>query len=280
MSIDPAVENLYNNRLRVPDFMDTINWWGERSAEARDNLTSHLGIGYGDSDRQFMDVFPARGANAPVLIFIHGGYWQMMDPGFSHFMAPALTDSGYCVVFVGYDLCPDVSVGGITEQVRNACAFVFDHAPDHGGDPSRIFVSGHSAGGHLTAEMYATDWPDFRKDLPADLVKGALPVSGLYDLVPLVNTSINDKTGMTEETARAFSPLHRKPAGSGNLILAFGGDESRGFHDQAGRLADAWSDEIKEIGILNVKGANHFTVVNQLADPDSPLFRAAVSLKG
>jgi arylformamidase len=276
--INPANEALYNNRLLVPDFMSVIDWWEEHSKKARTELTGSLGVSYGDSPRQFVDMFPAADEGAPVMVFIHGGYWQMMDPSFSSFIAPVLRDLGYCVAIVGYDLCPAVTVADITAQIQNACAWVYDHAADYGADAERIYVSGHSAGGHLTAEMMATDWTLVREDLPAQLVKGGLSISGLFDLVPLVETSINDKVGFDQETARQSSPILKNPIATGPLILAVGGDESQGFFDQSDQLAEAWGDHLESIERLDLLGTNHFTVVKQLADPDSPLSKAAASL--
>ncbi len=276
--IDPANEALYNNRALVPDHMETIDWWAARSAEARAELSGSLGVSYGDSPRQYIDIFPATTANAPIMVYIHGGYWQGNDPSFSSFIAPRLNALGYCVAVAGYDLCPDVTVDEITAQMRQACAYMYRHAEDYGADPDRLYVSGHSAGGHLTAEMMATNWTAVGDSLPRDLVKGGMPISGLFDLTPLVNTTINDKVGFDERSARRNSPQFRNPVCTGPLMLVVGGNESQGFFDQAEDLAAAWSGKLKSIEQVTIAGTDHFTVVRQLADANSPLIQTAAKL--
>ena len=278
--IDPANEALYNNRALVPDHMDTIEWWIRKSEETRASAGGQLNISYGDSRRQIMDIFSPPVTNAPIMIFVHGGYWQGLDPSAFSFIAPRLNDLGYCVAIVGYDLCPDVTVGEITAQVQKACAFLYRHAKDYGADPHHLFVSGHSAGGHLTAEMVATDWTKVEDGLPPDMVKGGLSISGLFDLMPIVTTSINDKAGFDENSARLCSPILRKPVSRGRLILVVGGQESQAFFDQADRLATAWANDLDGIERLDIDGTNHFTVVNQFAEPGSPLIGAAAELLG
>jgi len=276
--IDPANEAIYNNRALVPDHMDTIEWWIRKSEETRNTASGQQNIPYGDSERQIMDIFPAPEANAPLMVFIHGGYWQGLDPSAFSFIVPRLNDLGYCVAIVGYDLCPDVTVGDITAQIQKACAYLYKHADDYNADGERLYVSGHSAGGHLTAEMIATDWTSIEDDLPLNLVKGGLSISGLFDLIPIVTTSINDKVGFDDESARLCSPMLRKPVSRGPLILAVGGQESQGFFDQADRLATAWADDLDDIERLDIEGTDHFTVVKQFADPESPLIKAAARL--
>jgi len=278
--IDPANEALYNNRALVPDHMSTIDWWAQKSAETLIITDGALGVPYGDSARQFIDIFPASADTAPIMVFIHGGYWQGLDPSFFSFIAPALNDLGFCVAVVGYDLCPDVTVGDITGQIQAACIFLHDHCADYNTDGTQIYVSGHSAGGHLTAEMMATDWTALRPDLPRDLIKGGMAISGVYDLQPLVKTSINDKVGFDQQSAKENSPIFRKPVSSGPLALIVGASESQGFHDQSDRLQDAWAKDLHFISRVDIAGKDHFTVVNQMAEPNSPMIQVVASLLG
>jgi arylformamidase len=278
ISIDPAFEALYNNSALVPDSKKSIDLWEKKSQEARENSECVLGVSYGDSPRQYIDFFPSVEKNAPVLVFVHGGYWQRMDPSFSSFIAPALCGLGFCVAIVGYDLCPDVRVGDITAQIQNACAYVYDHTGDYGIDSNKIYVAGHSAGGHLTAEMMATDWRSVREDLPNDLVKGGLSISGVFDLVPLINTSINEAVGLNDDLAQKNSPMLKKPVSKGPLILVVGADESQGFHDQSDRLQDAWSENLDKISRIDIASTNHFTIMNEFGNSESMMIKIAASL--
>ena len=278
VTIDPINEKLYNNRAAVPNHLEVIESWASESARARNEASCNLGVSYGNSPRQIMDIFPASSPNAPIMMFIHGGYWQGLDPGFFSFIAPALTKAGYCVAIVGYDLCPDVTIDDITGQMRQAIRYLYQNAAIYNADRERIFVSGHSAGGHLTAEMMATDWPELDASLPAGLIKGGVPISGLFDLLPLLNTSINEKVGMAEEDAVRNSPIRRMPVGKIPMIVVVGGNETPAFLEQADRLEAAWSAESGKTSRLNVEGCDHFTIVGEMANPKSSLFQAISGL--
>jgi len=278
--IDPVNEALYNNRALVPDHMDTIDWWARESSKTREHVACSLGVSYGSSERQTMDVFPASTPDAPIMVFIHGGYWQGLATSFFSFVAPQLNALGYCVAVVGYDLCPDVTVDDITRQIQKACSFIYEHALDYGANGNLLYVSGHSAGGHLTAAMMATEWTAVGDGLPRNLVKGAMSISGVFDLFPLVNTSINVKVGFDETSARQNSPILHKPVSTGPLALVVGACESQGFLDQSDRLRDAWADDLQFISRVDIADKDHFTVVSELARPNSPLIQVAASLLG
>jgi len=278
VAIDPANEKLYNNRAAVPNHMEIIESWAAQSVKARSDTPCTLAVPYGDSARQIIDIFHASSQNAPILVFIHGGYWQGLDPSFFSFIAPELTKAGFCVANVGYDLCPDVRVDDISSQMRQAIRHLYLNAEIYNADRDRIFVSGHSAGGHLTAEMMATDWPKLDASLPTDLVKGGVPISGLFDLTPLLNTSINEKVGMNQDDAVRNSPILRMPTDRMPMVVIVGGNETPGFHEQADRLEAAWGSALSGITRLNVDGCDHFTVVGEMAKPDSNLYQAITGL--
>lgn len=262
VSIDDVQERHYNARAAVSDHGDYFARWERRSASFRETARCRLGLSYGDSARQEFDLFmPESGGDAPPLVmFIHGGYWQGLDKSLFSFTAEALVAAGAAVAVVGYELCPAVRIDDIVDQIRAAVGFLKNNAGDLGFDGERLYISGHSAGGHLTAMVIADG-----------IGSGGVSISGLFDLAPLINTSINQKLGLDAASARANSPLFMTPRGDAPLLLVVGGDESTGFHDQSDRLAAAWGARCRRLDIL---GRNHFSVVEGMADPDSALFNA------
>jgi arylformamidase len=170
-------DRMYNNRAMVPDFGQYFDRWVRESAAARSQACS-TSIAYGAHSTETLDIFPANRPGAPVLVFIHGGYWRFLDKFDHSFMALPFQRAGCTVVVPNYALCPAVTVPDIVLQMVRALAWVWRHIAEYGGDPSRITVSGHSAGGHLAAMLMACDWPVFGPDLPPDLVRNALSISG------------------------------------------------------------------------------------------------------
>jgi len=196
----------YNNRARVPEH-DKIfaRWAGDAEFYRADMLKAgraELGLSYGDTPRQFLDLFlpEQAGGSAPLAVFVHGGYWRSHDPSMYSHLARGLNARGVAVAVVGYDLCPLVTIADIIEQIRRACAFLWQRFG------RRLFVYGHSAGGHLAAAMVATDWPALYPKAPADLVPTGYAISGLFDLTPLLNLSQNADLRLDAEQARRVSP--------------------------------------------------------------------------
>ena len=206
MSIDAHLESQYNARAAVPEHPAIQADWLRRSEALRARLRCKLDLAYGDSERQKLDLFYAESAHAPLHVYLHGGYWQRGERQANHFMAEGLCGHGVNVAMLGYDLCPSVSLGAIVDQVRAALVWLWRNAPELAVDVERIQVCGHSAGGHLSAMLMATHWPDLGADLPADLLHSGLAISGLYDLEPLRHTSINEAVGLNAETAARYSP--------------------------------------------------------------------------
>ena len=172
-------DRMYNNRALVPDFADHLKRWTEQSKTARKLLGGLTDISYGAGPNETLDIFPANAANAPVMVFLHGGYWRALDKSDQSFIAPSFTREGVCVVVPNYALCPAVSIPEIVMQMVKALAWVWRYIHEWGGDARRIHVVGHSAGGHLAAMLLACEWQRYADDLPADLVKSGLSVSGL-----------------------------------------------------------------------------------------------------
>ncbi|MGB0681220.1 MAG: alpha/beta hydrolase [Magnetovibrionaceae bacterium] len=258
--IDPQsdLEALYNNRALVPEHPEIIAGWADRSADfRRRHQAASLDLAYGDLAAETLDLFPPlfegeAEAEPPVLAFLHGGYWQSLGKDYFSHLAEAACLEGWHVAIIGYPLCPMVSIADITESIRRALAFLWYNM-----DGPEIHLAGHSAGGHLTVEMLTTDWPAWDGNLPVDLVRSGLSISGIYDLEPLIQTSLNERLGLTAETARVLSPIRRKPAYGAPLSLWVGERESEAFLEQQAQFAQTWA--VAEARV--VPGANHFSVL-------------------
>ncbi len=203
---DIDYETEYNNRARVPEHPEIFARWTRDAelfrAEALKSGRAELGLSYGDTPRQYFDLFlPQVGAAAPLAVFIHGGWWRSLDPSFYSHVARGPNARGIGVAVVGYDLCPNVGVAHIIEQMRRACAFLWQRFG------RRMLVYGHSAGGHLASAMVATDWPSLYPKAPADLTPAGYSISGVFDLTPLIGISVNQDLRLDAATARDVSPV-------------------------------------------------------------------------
>ncbi|MEO8717216.1 MAG: alpha/beta hydrolase [Burkholderiales bacterium] len=272
---DPAfLSREYNNRELFPDHPRHFARWSESSARTRSSMTCYLDRAYGASPGETLDIFPARKGDGSALMFIHGGYWRSLDKRDFSFLAPAWVDAGVSLVVVNYDLCPNVSIERIVQQMLAASVWLYRHAEQYGMDEDRLYVSGHSAGGHLAAMMLAALWPVIDRSLPRDLYKGAVAVSGVYDLRPLVQVDwINGDLRLDEESALKVSPAYLPPATRAPLALAVGGLESSEFKRQNALLAQRWKPVLATS--IGMPGTDHFTVVDGLADPANALFSGA-----
>ena len=264
----------YNNRELVPDHGQYFARWAEGSARARATMACYLDRDYGPAAGEKLDIFPARKGDGSVLMFIHGGYWRSLDKRDFAYLAPAWVDAGVSLVLVNYDLCPSVSVEEIVRQILRASAWLYRHAEQYGMDEDRLFVSGWSAGAHLTAMMMAALWPVYDAQLPKDLFKGGLAVSGIYDLRPLPQIGfLNTDLRLDEASALKVSPAFLPPATRAPLYTCVGGAESSEFKRQNSLLAQRWRSGVA--GDIAMPGHNHFSVVDELANPASALFAGA-----
>ena len=275
------LDSMYNNRALVPDHAAYFSRWAQASLQARHSLPCTLDEAYGPSAGEKLDVFPAAPAStsaAPVLVFIHGGYWRSLDKADHSFIAPTFARAGACVVIPNYDLCPAVTIPQITMQMVRALAWVHRHIAQYGGDPRNISVIGHSAGGHLAAMLLACMWKAYAPDLPAGLVKRALSISGLYDLEPVRRTPfLKDSLKLTPRHARQASPagLTRPPGRT--LYSVAGSHESAEFLRQNALIQQAWGK--KAVPVCEaLEGLNHFSVLDALVNPAHRLHRLAREL--
>ena len=269
-------DRMYNNRALVPDFADHFAHWQNASVQARAQLQCVLDVPYGEGLGETLDIFPAQDANAPVVIFIHGGYWRSLDKSDHSFVAPALRDMGACGVVVNYALCPGtaeqpVTIPDIALQMAKATAWVWRNIAQHGGDRSRISVMGHSAGGHLAAMLLGCHWKQVGRDLPAGLVRKAMSISGLFDLEPLRKTPfVQGDLRITPAHVRMASPAKWPRPRHGVLYTVAGGDESPEFLRHNRLIHQAWGPKTVPV-CEDLAGLNHFSIVTDLTRPGTRL---------
>lgn len=278
---DPVwLEAQYNNRARVPDHGQVLARWAQASELVRQRSVAHLDVAYGDGPGEVLDLFPTDAPAAPVLIFIHGGYWRSLDKADHSFVAPSFTADGALVVVVNYALCPAVTVEHIVMQMVRAVVWVWRHAEAYGGDPSRIALAGHSAGAHLAAMLMSCRWKVVAEDLPAQPLSGALAISGLYDLEPLRQTAfVQADLQLTPASVGRLSPAFFPRPKSGKLYAAVGADETDEFQRQNRLIRDVWGPTAVPV-CETVSGSNHFNVLNSLVDPAGRLHDLALRLLG
>ncbi len=277
---DPAwLDAEYNMRARHPEHVQVGARWQTASTLVQRLESWRADVRYGPGEGETLDVYPTPAANAPVLVFIHGGYWRSSDKSLHAFLAPSFTAAGALVVVPNYALSPAVSVEHIALQLTRCLAWVHRNAALYGGDPSRIVVAGHSAGGHLATMMLSCRWKDVDPALPAQLVSGALSISGLYDLEPLRHAPfIQADVPLTPASVRrlspAFFPRPRRP-----LFTAVGGDETAEFKRQSALIRDQWGPSGVPVS-ETIPNADHFTILHNLADPNGRVHRSALALLG
>lgn len=268
---------LYNPRLVVDNYQQIFDRWNRDSEKARARLDCYLDVPYGPTDSEALDVFPAQGKSRGLVLFIHGGYWRALDKKNVSFIAPALVREGITVAVPNYALCPAVQVEDIVMQIVQACAWMYRNGSNFGAPAGKLTVCGHSAGGHLAAMMLCCLWPQYSADLPAKVVSAALSISGLYDLTEIVKVpSVNCDVRLSEKSALKVSPAFLPTATDAPFFTAVGSEENPGFHVQNRLIAKKWGKALR--AEIPCPGANHFTVLDQLCEHGTGLFRTIVNM--
>lgn len=250
----------------------------KRSARIRRKLDCQLDLSYGNTPGQILDVFPGSSENSPVHVFIHGGYWRAAHINksvYSH-IAGSLVTAGATVVLLDYDLCPQVRISDIVTQIETAMIWIYKNIKNFNGDQERIFVSGHSAGGHLTAMMMATDWWKEHR-LPCDLIKGTVLLSGLFDIEPHRHTDLQKDIRLTAREAKTMSPMYLTALSRGPSIIAVGEDEPDLFHWQSLEYAARLRTQRIKAKYLSMPGDNHFSITDRLGNIRDPLTRLVIA---
>lgn len=270
------LDKQYNVRGGIPDFLDIFSRWSQSSAAFRSANRVLENIPYGINETQNLDFFPAATAGRPLLVFIHGGYWQSLDKSDFSYLAAPYIKRDINVGVVNYRLAPTVGMDEIVADNRDALIWLYHNAETLAFDKDKIFLSGHSAGGHLTATMVSIDWT--AHGLPANVLKGACAISGLYDLEPIRLCYLNKAVGLTPAQVEQFSPTKKLPVVKTPLILTVGGNESDEYHRLQAEYAELLGAKGMEIQIVRQADGHHFDAVDRLGDEENELGKAMLQL--
>jgi arylformamidase len=270
------VNRQVNARATVPDITPFMEDYARHSQRCREILSCQRDVPYGPSEPERMDIFTATKPGSPIFVFIHGGYWRMLDARDSSFMAQTFVKAGCAVVSINYALAPSVSLTEITRQCRAALAHIVASAQQMNGDARRIHVCGSSAGGHLTGMMIARGWAQ-NFGLQEDFIQSASILSGLMDLEPVRLSYCNEWVQLDEQSAYALSPIHHLPAKPLPVVVAYGTSETTEFMRQSEVYASACAALGCNVSIVSEAQSNHFDLPLRLMQPDAPLTRAVLA---
>lgn len=266
----------YNAAGTVPSLEPYFEAYERESARVRATYEVRANVAYGSGERETLDFFPARRAGAPVLVYMHGGYWRRLSKDSFDFIAEPFVRAGAAVAVFNYALAPAVTLDEIVREMREALAWVHAHAADANADPNRIYASGHSAGGQLAGMLAGTAWPE--RGLPENLVKGLCGISGLYDLEPVRRSNVNEWLGLDEAGAVRNSPMRHLPTASTPLLAVVGSKETSEFRRQTFDFAEAWRASGSPADARVLEGLNHYAIVLDLLAERSAFREAMLEL--
>ena len=271
------IDQQYNIEVAVGDMRPYVEWFVNGSARARDELDCVLDVPFGPTRDETLDIFPAAEPNAPVLVFIHGGYWRILSNKEFSLVARGPVARGVTVVVTNYSLCPKVTIAEITRQSRAAVSWVVNNIARYNGNPDRLYVAGHSAGGQQVGMLVATDWLG-EYGLPPNIIKGGMPISGLFDLRPFRHSWLQPKLQLNADLIERQSPLFHVPEQGPPLLVTLGGEESEEFHRQSADYVAAWRARGLAATEFAQPGKNHLTAIAGFEDPQSALMEALIGL--
>ena len=263
------LNNQYNTRLQVPDYNDYFERWERLSRRTEKEHTVFKNIFYGTHHQECVDIFPAEKKLAKTMVFIHGGYWHLLDKSLFHFLAPTFLKNNITTVFINYPLVPGASLDMIVSSCHKVMRWVFDNIMPFNGDPSQLYIMGHSAGGHLASMLLAED---------LTFLKGVVSLSGLFRLEPVMLSYLNDVLRMDIDIVERNSPVFLKPANSCPLLLVTGTDETDEFKDQTVEMYNSWKNEHNCIEVLKIPGKNHYSILDAVVETGSSLQSAIFHL--
>ena len=277
-STQEEIDQEYNPRFIVENTDELIKSYFTESQRVLREYSNRSAVAYGPTLSETLDIFPAEKLCSPIHIFFHGGYWHSLTSRDFAFVAEGLVRNGITAVLVNYALCPSVSIDEIVRQSRAAAAWTYRNAEDFGGNPEQITVSGHSAGGHLTGMLLSTDW-EKNYCLPPNLIKGFLPVSGLFDLKPFPFSWLQPKLLLTSEQVLRNSPVFLKPVYSPHVMVAVGADESHEFQRQSKNYTIFLQKHGVPAEYLSMPGKNHFNIIHDFLGDGGLLCKKIIEWK-
>ena len=270
------LEYQYNPRVSVPEFPELAKVRAAQARKVRESAKSWLDVSYGSSQRETLDIYASDKPGGPVLVYIHGGYWRSGSKEDNCNFVPTFTKRGATVVLAEYDLCPQVTVTYIVRQTRSAIAWIYRNIIRYAGNPNKLFVAGHSAGGHLTAMALAHDWTE--EGLTNEIIKGAVATSGVYDLDIVMKISVQEQVRMTPEMAKLNNPFLNPPRVKCPLVVAVGADEPKGWQQMSEDYFNYCKQQGMKVEYLIEPGANHYTMTEHLLDGSRLLTQAMIKL--
>lgn len=267
----------YNARASIPDHPQIFERWQRESALVRRTNAGLLDIPVGEADKERLDFYPAHRPGAPLLVFIHGGWWRSLDKSDFTFIVPAYRRAGFNVALTNYTLAPEARIDEMVLQQLRALGWLYKHAEKLEFDRTRMVVAGHSAGGHLAAMMMAAQWPLWDPALPPDLVHGGVLMSGLFDLDPVIHTDfVNGDLKLDTASALKLSPARMPQSHPTPFVTAVGALESEEFKRQTALIASQW--QVTHRGEIAMDGYHHLTICDALGDSSHALFDATCAL--
>lgn len=274
------LERQFNPRAYTANFEAIVNVGFERSTAYRKSARNpRYDIAYGPSDRETLDLFlPDDPRDAPVEMYIHGGFWRSREKSDFSYIAGPVVEAGGIAAIVDYDLCPTVTLDEIVRQMRACLVWLYQNCAEYGGDPNRLHVTGHSAGGHLAAMLLATDWT--AHGLPADVLKSVLPISGVFEVAPVMQTSVQDAVQLTPEIAERNSPAFLSAQSKPAVAVTVGTSESEEFQRQSKAYADALMGQGLTVEHFEMPDANHFSILTDSTESGNRLTATRLKLMG
>jgi len=267
------LDNQYNNRLHVPDFATYLERWDTWSEAARQKHPYIKDLQYGDHPRECLDIFPSGKGSSKVLVFIHGGYWQLFDKTKFHFVADAFLRHHITTVVINYPLAPAAAMDDIVASCRKAVRWLQQNLATYYVDPQQVFIAGHSAGAHLATMLMSKE----SGVEIAHFIRGMCLLSGLYNLVPIQLSYVNAGLGMDKETALSNSPVNLSAVQTCPLLVAAGGAETAEFKDQSRELYNCWKTTTP-VELMEVQGHNHYSILDALVDEHTSLYKGMMKL--
>ncbi|KAB0802649.1 hypothetical protein PPYR_04835 [Photinus pyralis] len=277
MVTDESLDLLFSpskwTKRAVPDVIKLhIDVVTQASKYARKNIPCELNVAYGYAEKEKLDIYGTDlPPDAPIFVYIHGGYWQQLDKDISAYLVESFHRKDIKVIVIGYTLCPNCTLKEIVQEIRNAYVKCLEYAKKCGS--KGIYVGGHSAGGHLTASLFQEFFCSM-PEVDQHYLKGVVCISGVYDLVPIVRTYVNDALGLTEELAKELSPLHQSIRANKTIhfLVLIGQHESPAFHEQSTSFYQKLVESGYNAELVEIKDVDHFTIVENLNDTNSKIF--------